>query len=107
MDTAEAEPDPFDSIEGEVDDDDPTIAAASKEYDDDFSNIDEVERDEEPEPAKPTTAKQGAISPEQQAAIDKALSGILASPTNQSKKAEPSPRTKTVDLSAIDKIEGI
>ncbi|MHB2250840.1 TraM recognition domain-containing protein (plasmid) [Pseudomonas fitomaticsae] len=107
VDTAEAEPDPFDSIEGEVDDDDPTIAAASKEYDDDFSNIDEVEGDEEPEPAKPTTAKQGAISPEQQAAIDKALSGILASPTNQSKKAEPSPRTKTVDLSAIDKIEGI
>lgn len=107
VDTAEAEPDPFDSVEIEGDDDDPTIAAASKEYDDDFSSIDEVERDEEPEPAKPIAAKQGAISPEQQAAIDKALSGILASPTNQSKKAGAEPRTKTVDLSAIDKIEGI
>lgn len=106
-DKVEVEPDPFDSIEGEVDDDDPTIAAASKEYDDDFSNIDEIEGDVEQEPAKPTPAKKGDISPEQQAAIEKALSGIMASPTIQPKKAGPEQRKKPVDLSAIDKIEGI
>lgn len=103
-------PDPFDDVEPIDQGDDPFAASADAVVEHDFSELEQVENNDDPfsateEPKKESKAK-GKLSNDEQEAIQKALSGILASPANKSKTSGKE-QDKKVDLSSIDNIEGI